>query len=317
MARYILRRLLQAIPLLLLVSVISFIIMQLAPGGPMAVYLMNPKVTAADIARLEHLYGLDQPLYVQYIKWLWAMLHGNLGFSYKTGQPVLAMILSRLPNTIELMFVAFVLAVVVAIPAGIFSAVRRYTAADHAVTVFTFLGFAIPSFWFGLMLQLLFAVQLGWLPSAGMMTIGEPFSLLDRIRHLIMPAFMLGLLSMAGWTRYMRSSMLDVLHEDYIRTARAKGLPERVVHWKHAVRNSLIPVITIMGLEIPSWFSGAVITETVFAWPGMGRLYLDSVFSRDYPVLMGAVMLTTVMVVVGNLVADVLYGVLDPRIRYE
>lgn len=317
MARYILRRLLQAIPLLLLVSIISFFIMQLTPGGPMAMYLMNPKVTAADIARLEHLYGLDQPIYVQYFKWLWALLHGNLGFSYKTGQPVLAMILSRLPNTLELMIAAFILAVAVAIPAGIFSAVRRYTFGDHVVTVFTFMGVAIPSFWFGLMLQLLFSVQLGWLPSAGMMTIGAPFSLLDRIRHLILPAFMLGLLSMAGWTRYMRSSMLDALSEDYIRTARAKGLAERVVNWKHAVKNALIPVITIMGLEIPSWFAGAVITETVFAWPGMGRLYWDSVGSRDYPVLMGALMLTTFMVVVGNLVADVLYGIVDPRIRYD
>lgn len=291
--------------------------MHLAPGGPLAAYLQNPKITAADIARLEHLFGLDQPWYIQYFKWLTAMLQGDWGWSYRTGQPVVEMILSRLPATLTLMISAFIVAIAIAIPVGILSAVYRYTKFDYTMTVFAFIGIAIPTFWFGLMLQLVFSVWLGWLPSAGMQTIGADFSLWDRLRHLILPTFMLGIMSIASWSRFMRSSMLEALYQDYVRTARAKGLSEKLVVTKHALKNALIPVLTIMGMEVPSWFGGAVITENVFAWPGMGRLYMDAVFSRDYPILMGSLMLTAVLVVVGNLLADIFYALADPRIKYD
>ncbi|MGE5507278.1 MAG: ABC transporter permease [Chitinophagales bacterium] len=317
MWRYMLRRLLQAIPLLFGISLVSFFIMRLAPGGPLAGLLMNPKVSPADVARLEHLWGLDQPLHIQYFKWLVSMLQGNWGFSYRSGLPVWEMIISRLPATFTLMFSAFVLSVAVALPAGILSAVKRYSLPDYVVTFLAFLGVAMPSFWFGLMLQLLFSVNLGWLPSSGMQTIGAGFSVLDRLRYLAMPTIVLALLSIAGWSRYMRSSMLEAIHQDYIRTARAKGLAERVVIGKHALKNAMIPVVTIMGLDLPSWFGGAAITEAIFAWPGMGRLYVEAVFSRDYPILMANLMLTAVLVVGGNLLADLLYAFFDPRIKYE
>lgn len=317
MWRYILRRLLQAIPLLLGISLVSFFIMRLAPGGPLAGYLANPKVSPADVARLEHLWGLDQPLYIQYFKWLWSMLHGDWGMSYRTGRPVLNLILGRLPATLSLMLSAFVLSITVAIPAGIISAVKRYTLTDSIVTLLAFVGVALPSFWFGLMLQLLFAVNLHWLPSSGMETIGMGFNLLDRLKYLIMPTMVLALISIAGWSRYMRSSMVETLSQDYIRTARAKGLTEKVVIGKHALKNAMIPIVTIMGLDLPAWFGGAAITESIFNWPGMGRLYVGAVFSRDYPILMAVLILTAVLVVFGNLLADILYALFDPRIKYE
>lgn len=317
MGNYLLRRLLQAIPLLFGISIISFAIMHLAPGGPLAGYIMNPKVSPADIARLEHMWGLDQPLYIQYLKWLAAMLQGDWGWSYRTGRPVLSMILGRLPATLYLMSTSFLLSVIIAIPAGIISAIKRYSQFDYLVTIAAFMGVALPSFWFGLMMQLVFSIKLGWLPSAGMQTIGLGFNLLDRIKYVLMPAVVLGLINMASWSRYMRSSMLEAIHQDYIITARAKGLTNRVVIGRHALKNALIPVVTIMGLDLPAFFGGAAITEKIFAWPGMGRLYVDAVFSRDYPILMGVLMLTAILVVFGNLLADLTYGFLDPRIKYE
>jgi peptide/nickel transport system permease protein len=315
--RYIIRRLIQAIPLLLGISLISFFVMRLAPGGPLAGYLLNPKVSPADIARIERLWGLDKPLYVQYFKWLWSMIQGNWGLSYKTGLPVWDMIMSRMPATFTLMFAAFILSVSIALPAGILSAVKRYSLPDYVVTILAFIGVAMPSFWFGLMLQLLFSVKLGWLPSSGMETIGAAFNLVDRLRYLAMPALVLALLSIAGWSRYMRSSMLESINQDYIRTARAKGLSEGIVIGKHALKNAMIPVVTIMGLDLPSWFGGAAITESIFAWPGMGRLYVSAVFSRDYPILMASLMFTAALVVFGNLLADILYALFDPRIKYD
>lgn len=317
MGNYLLRRLLQAIPLLFGISIISFAIMHLAPGGPLAGYIMNPKVSPADIARLEHMWGLDQPLYIQYLKWLAAMLQGDWGWSYRTGRPVLSMILGRLPATLYLMSTSFLLSVIIAIPAGIISAIKRYSQFDYLVTIAAFMGVALPSFWFGLMMQLVFSIKLGWLPSAGMQTIGLGFNLLDRIKYVLMPAVVLGLINMASWSRYMRSSMLEAIHQDYIITARAKGLTNRVIIGRHALKNALIPVVTIMGLDLPAFFGGAAITEKIFAWPGMGRLYVDAVFSRDYPILMGVLMLTAILVVFGNLLADLTYGFLDPRIKYE
>lgn len=317
MGKYLVRRLLQAIPLLLGISLISFFAMRLMPGGPLAGYLMNPKVTPADIMRLEKMWGLDQPIHIQYIKWLASMVKGDWGFSYKTGLPVFEMIMMRIPATLKLMVASFVLAVIVAIPAGIYSAVHRYSTVDYLVTIFAFMGVAIPSFWFGIMMQLVFSVKLGWLPSAGMMTIGVEPSFWDQLQYLIMPATVLGLSNMASWSRYTRSSMLEVIHQDYIRTARAKGLSRRAVINKHALKNAMIPIVTIVGLDLPVFFGGAALTETIFSWPGMGRLFVDSAFGRDYPVLMAQLMLTAVLVVAGNLLADILYCVLDPRIKYE
>jgi len=283
----------------------------------MAGYLMNPRVTPADVARLEEAWGLDQPLMTQYIKWLSSMLAGDWGWSYRTGLPVLEMIMQRLPQTLQLMVTSYVLAAIVAIPLGIFSAVYRYSIFDYCATVFAFMGVAIPSFWFAVMMQLVFSVRLGWLPSAGMATIGLEYSLVDRLSHMIMPVFVLALINMASWSRYMRSSMLEVVGQDYVRTAMAKGLSHRAVIYKHALKNALIPVATIMGLDLPVFFGGAALTETIFAWPGMGQLFVDSVFSRDYPILMGVLMLTAVLVVLGNLLADLTYGLLDPRIHYD
>lgn len=317
MGRYFARRLVQAIPLLLGISIISFFAMRMMPGGPMAGYLMNPRVTPADVARLEEAWGLDQPLMTQYIKWLSSMLAGDWGWSYRTGLPVLEMIMQRLPQTLQLMVTSYVLAAIVAIPLGIFSAVYRYSIFDYCATVFAFMGVAIPSFWFAVMMQLVFSVRLGWLPSAGMATIGLEYSLVDRLSHMIMPIFVLALINMASWSRYMRSSMLEVVGQDYVRTAMAKGLSHRAVIYKHALKNALIPVATIMGLDLPVFFGGAALTETIFAWPGMGQLFVDSVFSRDYPILMGVLMLTAVLVVLGNLLADLTYGLLDPRIHYD
>ena len=317
MGRYFTRRLIQAIPLLFGISIISFFTMRMMPGGPMAGYLMNPRVTPADVARLEEAWGLNEPLVTQYIKWLGSMLKGDWGWSYRTGLPVLGTIMLRLPQTLQLMLTSYFLAAIVAIPIGIFSAVYRYSIFDYCATVFAFMGLAIPSFWFAVMMQLVFSVRLGWLPSAGMATIGLEYSLVDRLRHMVMPVFVLALIDMASWSRYMRSSMLEVVSQDYIRTARAKGLSHRAVIYKHALKNALIPVATIMGLDLPVFFGGAALTETIFAWPGMGQLFVDSVFSRDYPILMGVLMLTAVLVVIGNLLADLTYGLLDPRIQYD
>ncbi len=283
----------------------------------MAGYLMNPRVTPADIARLEEAWGLNQPLLTQYARWLSSMLAGDWGWSYRTGLPVLEMIAQRLPQTLQLMITSYLLAAVVAIPIGIFSAIYRYSIFDYFATGFAFMGVAIPSFWFAVMMQLLFSVRLGWLPSAGMATIGLDYSLVDRLRHMIMPVIVLALINMASWSRYMRSSMLEVVSQDYVRTARAKGLSQRAVIYRHALKNALIPVATIMGLDLPVFFGGAALTETIFAWPGMGQLFVESVFSRDYPILMGVLMLTAVLVVLGNLLADLTYGLLDPRIQYD
>lgn len=317
MSRYIRRRLIQMVPLLLGISILVFLIIQAAPGGPEAIFLENrlfidPQVIEAFRRRL----GLDQPLPVQYVRWLTAMLSGDFGISFTTGRPVGEMIAERLPATLELMIVSFIFAAVVALPLGVYSAVRQYSSFDFTATTLSFLGIAMPVFWFALILQLVFSVYLGWLPTSGRDTVGDG-SIFDQIRHLIMPAFVLSIRHIAGWSRYMRSSLLDVVRADYIRTALAKGLRERVVLIRHAVKNALIPVVSIMALDLAGLFSGAVIAETIFAWPGIGRLFVQAMFSRDYPLLMGILMMSSFMIVFFNLVADVAYGWLDPRISYD
>lgn len=317
MTSYIIRRLLQMIPLMLGITVVLFGVIQAAPGGPEAALLesdrfIDPGVIEAYRERL----GVDRPVPVQYAKWLTAAVRGDLGVSFSTTRPVSEMILERLPATLELMGASFLLAAIVAFGLGVLSAVRQYSAFDQLGTGLSFLGIAMPVFWFALILQLVFGVWLGWLPVAGTGTVGAS-SPGDHLLHLVLPATVLSLRYVAGWSRYLRSSMLEVLRTDFVRTARAKGLSERVVVWGHALRNAMIPVVSVMALNLSGLFSGAVITETVFAWPGVGRMFVQAMFSRDYPLLMGILLLGSTMVVVFNLVADVVYGVLDPRIRYD
>ena len=316
MTHYIVRRLLQMIPLLLGISLVLFGVIQAAPGGPEAALLqsgrfIDPEVIEAYRQRL----GVDQPVPVQYVRWLGRALRGDLGFSFSTSRPVSEMILERLPATLELMGASFLLAAILAFGVGILSAVRQYSWWDHLGTGVSFLGIAMPVFWLALILQLVFGVQLGWLPVSGR-GVGDG-SVWGRMAHLVMPAVVLSFRYVAGWSRYLRSSLLGALRADYVRTARAKGLPEGTVVGVHALRNALIPVVSIMALNLAGLFSGAVITETVFAWPGIGQLFVNAMFARDYNLLMGILLLGSVMVVVFNLVADVVYGLLDPRIRYE
>lgn len=317
MMAYTARRLAQMIPLLFGISVVLFAVIQAAPGGPEAALLesgrfIDPAVIEAYRERL----GVDKPVHIQYFRWVTAALTGDLGISFSTTRPVTEMIAERLPATLQLMGAAFLTAAILAIALGVLSAVKQYSWFDHFGTGFSFVGIAMPVFWLALILQLVFSVQLGWLPIAGTETVGAS-SFGDRLLHLILPTIVLSFHYIAGWSRYLRSSLLGVLRGDYIRTARAKGLPERRVIGIHALRNALIPLLSIMALNLASLFSGAVITETVFAWPGIGRMFVQAMFARDYPLLMGILMLGSVMVIVFNLVADLLYGYLDPRIRYD
>jgi peptide/nickel transport system permease protein len=314
MMAYLGRRLGQAALLLVVVSMIGFAILHLAPGGPMAQYAMGSNMSQEDLDRIAAQLGLDRPLPVQYAEWFWRMLGGNWGTSYRDGQPVLHVIGSHLGATLELMLTATLIAVVLGCWIGILGAIRRYSVFDYLATIGAMVALSIPTFWFGLVAIFIFSVELGWMPAGNRQTIGDG-SLLDMLHHLIMPALVLALVETAIWSRFMRSSMLDVVNQDYIRTARAKGLPEWRVLSGHAFRNALLPMITVAGLQLPTLLGGALVTETVFTWPGMGRLFLDSIEYRDYPVVMGILMFSASLVLIGNLLADMLYAVADPRIR--
>lgn len=319
MTKFIIRRALQMFVLLFLISILVFGLLQLVPGGPFDHLMADPKVTALDVERLNKLIGLDRPLHERYFAWLSRAVRFDWGDSWQVskGRKVGEIILERLPNTLLLMGVSTLLSLLIALPVGIYSALHRYSWQDYLVTAFSFFGISMPVFWFGLMMMIVFAVELGWLPTSGVSTPGLEHSLVDRIRHLVLPVVVLSLVNVAGWSRFMRSSMLEVLSLDYLRTAQAKGLRERIVHLRHALPNAVIPVITILGLDIPVLFAGAVITETIFAWPGMGRLYIQSINLSDWPVAQAIIMLTAFLVILGNLIADVLYAVADPRIRYS
>lgn len=316
MTKFLFKRLLQMIPLLAGISVISFLIIHTAPGDPTSLFF-NPKMTEADILRIRAKFGLDQPLYVQYFKWVWSFLQGDFGVSFLSGRPVADEILDRLPATLVLAVTSLVISFGLAVPIGAISAIKQYSWTDHLVTLGSLFGVSMPVFWFGLMMILVFSVKLGWLPTSGMFTLGEQFSLADRIKHLAMPALVLGIDGIAGYSRFVRSSMVEVIRQDYVRTARAKGLAERTVIYKHALRNAMIPVVTLFGMSIPMLVSGAVVTETIFAWPGLGRLAITAVSARDYPVLMALTVLSAAAVVIGNFIADLLYALVDPRIRYS
>lgn len=313
-SRALLIRLAGALPLLLGISLILFAVVHLAPGGPLDVYADNPSVTPAALKRMAAAYGLDRPLPVQYLLWLKSTLAGDWGYSIRTGRPVTTEIADRLGPTLQLGGLSLLIALAVSLPLGVIAAARPGGWIDRLLGVATLVGLSIPVFWLALLLQLLFAVTLGWLPSAGYETVGAS-SFGDRLAHIAMPATVLAVATMAGWTRYVRAGMLDVLGQDYIRTAHAKGLTEAAVILRHGLRNAMLPAVTIIALDLASVISGAVITETVFSWPGIGSLFIESLDGRDYPVLMGLLILGSAAVIVANILADLVQAMLDPRLR--
>ena len=325
MTTYIVRRVLQAIPIMLLLSVFLFGVVRLMPGGPLAQAERNPNVTPEQLAALRSRLGLDQPLPVQYVKWLRAFaLEGNWGYSIKFRRPVADMIWERLPATLLLFGVGFLIMLIFAIPMGVYSAIKPYSFFDNVLTTFSFAGQSVPVYWLGLILIVIFYLNLQgpfgegpMFPAGGMYTVGKEGNTFDLIWHMVLPIITVSITWIAWYSRFLRSSMRDVLNEDYIRTARAKGLSLRMVHFRHALRNALLPLVTLMALDLPSIFGGAVFIETIFAWPGMGRLFWDAARGRDYPVLLAVVMIEATLILLFNLIADIFYGFLDPRIRYD
>ncbi len=320
MARYVIRRLIQAIPIIIGISVITFLIVYTAPGDPFDRFRSN-KVSPEVIENLRRVYGLDQPLPVQFYRWFtqfWTFPWNPIawGYSITDGLPVRDKIFERIPATLLLMGTALILTVVIAIPVGILGAVKQYSKSDKTIAVLTTIGYALPTFWLGIILRQVFAQRLDLFPLFGMHSFGAEGDPLDLMWHLFLPVLTLTIVGVAGWSRYMRASMLEVLRADYIRTAKAKGLASSRVIFKHALRNALIPIVTLLGLTIPTLLAGAAITEAVFSWPGLGFLGVSSVTERDYPVVLAFTMIGGVLVIFGNLFADILYAVVDPRIKY-
>jgi peptide/nickel transport system permease protein len=320
MTEYLVRRILQMIPLLFIISLLSFGIAELAPGDPVMMYLAPDKrsLSTEELNQIRHQLGLDQPVYIRYISWLGNVVHGNWGYSLRTNDTVLNEIESRLPNTILLAGLAMIVSILIAVPIGVISALKRNTIIDYIATLGAFTGISIPGFWLALGLIELFSLQIRLLPSVGMSSLqaglSGPQMVWDVIRHLILPVVTLSFSSVGYWSRYQRATLLEVLNQDYVRTARAKGLIENLVIWRHAFRNSLLPLVTLAGLSLPDLVNGAYVTEVIFGWPGMGRLGIEAIISRDYPVVMGVTMLSALLVIVGNLLADVCYALVDPRI---
>lgn len=322
MAGYFFRRVLLSIPLLFGITLLSFLVIHLAPGEPI-VLQQELQAEAAGKAKqaLRELYGLDRPLHVQYLDWLWRLVRLDFGRSFSPdGRLVLDKIAERVPITLTLNLIELVLIFCLALPIGILSATRQYSLFDKLTTVLVFVGFATPDFWLALLLMILFGVQLGWLPISGLRSLNWEYLPFwarqwDLVSHLVLPVFVGAFGGLAGLSRYMRGSMLEVIRQDYIRTARAKGLPEHQVVFRHALRNALLPVVTILGLSVPGLIGGSVIIESVFAIPGMGQLFVQSAYARDYPVLMGLVVIGAALTLLGNILADVAYALVDPRIR--
>ncbi|HXF81323.1 MAG TPA: ABC transporter permease [bacterium] len=320
MSRYIGRRLMQSSVVLAGLSVLLFALLVYTPGDPVEIIAATqPDLEPADIARLRAYYGLDDPLHVRYVKWLRSVLRGDFGISRTYGQPVSRLIRQRLGNTLQLLGGAFLIAFTVGLAVGIYSALHQYSALDYLATLAAFAGLAMPVFWLGILAILAFAVWLPVFPAGGMMTPGTApgaASLLDRLWHLVLPTLVLAFASTATWIRYVRSAMLEVLRQDYVRTARSKGLPEAAVTRRHALRNALIPIITLLALSIPAVLDGAVVTETIFSWPGMGLLLFQAVLGHDHAVAMAVLLFLAVATILANLLADVAYALVDPRIRY-
>lgn len=314
MGRYLLERAAQALIVLLVVSTLTFVMVTLAPGGPEV--MMTMESTPEQREALAHQLGLDQPLLVRYLKWMASAVRADFGRSFNDRRKVNEVVRERLPNTLLLGGTALAVSILIGIPAGIISATRRYLGADHAVTFFSFVGVSIPVFWFAILLILLFTVRLGWLPASGMATPGVPFRVADRLAHLVLPALVLATTTMPYLSRFMRSALIEEIGQDYVRTARAKGLPGRRVLSHHAIRNALIPVVTLLGVILPRLVGGAVITETIFGWPGMGQLAVSATIGRDLPLIMGLTVVVAIVVILSNLLVDLAYGWLDPRITY-
>ena len=324
MRTYALRRILQTIPILFIISVLLFLMVRAAPGGPLTAARRNPNITEEQIQKLEEQLGLNRPLPVQYADWVGDMLRGDMGQSIKFRRPVSEMIGERIPNTLLLVGLSFLVTLLIALPVGILSARKPYSFFDYFATTITFMGQSLPVYWLGLGLILIFYVTLKnpfngtpLFPGGGMNTFGKEGDFLDTIWHLVLPVTALSLGWAAWYSRFLRSSMLDVLHEDYIRTARAKGVIDRKVYYKHALRNAILPLVTLIALDLPTLFAGALFVETIFSWPGMGRLFWDAARGRDYPVLLGVVMITAVLIIGANILADLAYGLLDPQVKYE
>jgi peptide/nickel transport system permease protein len=315
MSLYLARRFVHAVLVLFVVSVLTFSLINLAPGGPAIMTTMETTIEQREAHRIR--LGLDKPIHVRFAKWLLATSRGDFGRSFNDGRPVLEVLGERMPPTLLLGGATLLLSLAAGVPIGVFSATHRYTAYDHTVTFFSFFGVSVPAFWLAIMLILLFSVELRWLPSSGIATIGTAFSFTDRLQHMIMPVAVLATVSLPQLVRFTRSALLDVLSQDYVRTARAKGMREPRVLFRHALRNALIPVATVLGLLIPRLVGGAVITETIFGWPGMGQLAVASAIGRDYPLIMGVTVVVAAVVIAANLAVDLAYGWLDPRIRYE
>ncbi len=315
MIRFVLVRLAQAVPILVGISFLAFLLLKAIPGGPTAAYYGSANVTGADLERIQRELGLDRPLVIQYFSWLKNFLQGDWGISYVARRPVLDLLLERLPATLELMGAAVLLAVVVALPLGLLAAVRQYGWVDYVLTFASFIGLSVPVFWLGLMLIVVFTVQLGWFPGGGIGPVGVETDLLSRLRYLVLPTVTLSFVSVGFFTRYLRASMIEVLHSDFMRFARARGVPPRRLYLRHGLRNASIPFVTVVAIHIPEYLVGAVVVETIFSWPGTGRLFWESAVRFDYPVLMGILVIGSGLVIICNLLADVAYGLLDPRIR--
>ena len=315
MWKYMIKRILIAIPVLIGITIIDYAIMCLA-GSPLEM-MQGPRVSEAALEMKKIALGLDQPFYIQYVMWLGQILQGNFGYSITSYQPVSAMILEHLGPTLLLMGVSLFVGLLIALPAGIYSAVHQYSKGDYAVVTMSFLGSSIPGFFLALLLIFVFTVKLGWLPSSGMITLGTEGGIRDIARHMVMPVLVLAF-SMAGNNiRYIRSSMLEILHQDYLRTAKAKGIDKFRVIYKHALRNALLPIISVIGMQIPMLFGGAVIIEQIFSWPGLGLMTMSAIVSRDYPVIMGVCLLSAIVVLVTNIVTDILYALVDPTIQLD
>jgi peptide/nickel transport system permease protein len=314
MWEYLVRRCGQSLLTLFLVTVVSFGIMHAAPGGPLTIFESPRASQAVREQRIKNL-GLDQPVHIQYGKWLGQMLQGDFGNTFVAQRRVSDLVWPALKNTLVLMTTSWLLTLLIAIPWGIHNSTRPYGLSDNLAAGIGYAGFAMPAFWFGILLQMFFAVKLGWLPLSDMHTIGKQGALGDLIRHMVLPVTTLVVINVAGYLKYARSAMLEVLGQDYVRTARAKGVPERRVIFRHALRNALIPLVTILGLDLPTIVVGAALTERVYNWPGMGRLFVDMAVAREYSALMAITLIIAVVVIVGNLLADLLYAVVDPRVR--
>ncbi len=321
MLRYVAKKLIGLIPVFFGITLISFFVIHLAPGKPTDIDTnLNPQASYEARVRIEKLYGFDKPVYIQYIHWVRRFIVFDFGESYIDGQPVLSKIFQRLPVTLFINILSLILIFSIGIPIGILSAVRRGTIFDKASTVFVFFGFSVPQFWLALILMAFFGISLGWLPVSGIKSLDFEYlsfygKVCDIARHMILPVSIASITSLAGISRYMRSSMIGIMSQEYIRTARAKGLSEAAVIYKHALKNALLPVITILGLSVPGLIGGSVISETIFAIPGMGRLFYESVMARDYATIMGVLSIGAILTLLGNLLADIGYSLADPRIR--